>query len=172
MKFAFTIILIATSAYLASAGAKNNTKNVNAATSAPIACPAAHGMDQRHLQGTWRAELTGATASADAVLLHLGPHPEMAGSVRGTVQRGATTGQVAGDVHQGGLTLEESTDGKRISATWIGEVVDGSCGQEMRGTWHQVAPETSTPFVLRKQTAVPPSSSSSSSPPLPASPSL
>ena len=108
-------------------------------------------MDQQHLQGVWRAELAGAATSGDAVLLRLGQHPELAGSVRGTVQRGTATSQITGDVHQGELALEESNDGKRISSTWIGDVVDGRCGQEIRGTWHNVHPETSTPFVLRKQ---------------------
>jgi len=43
--------------------------------------------------------------------------------------------QVVGDVDDGQLTLEESEDGKRISATWLGEVTEGRCGKEIRGTW-------------------------------------
>lgn len=105
-------------------------------------------MDHQHLQGLWRAELPD---QASAALLRLGPHPELEGSVRGTVQRGADTAAITGDVHEGALALEESTDGTHISATWAGDVVDGSCGKEIRGTWNNVTPETSTPFVLRKQ---------------------
>ena len=150
MKITFTLTLIAISACLTSARAQNNPEPAVTATPSASACPSALEMDRQHLQGLWRAELAGA-APVDAVLLRLGQHPELAGSVRGTVQRGATIGQVAGDVHEGELTLEESTDGKRISATWIGEVVDGRCGQEIRGNWHSVSPETSIPFVLRKQ---------------------
>lgn len=168
MKRTCTLFLIATSAYLTSARAQNDPES--AKSPAALACPTAQAMEQQHLQGIWRAELTGSTpagaAPTNAVLLHLGPHPELAGSVRGTAQRGSTTSQVAGDVHQGDLTLEESSDGQRISATWIGEVVDGSCGQEMRGTWHRVDPETSLPFVLRKHTAAPSSSPSLAAPPL------
>ena len=39
---------------------------------------------------------------------------------------------LVGDVDDGQLTLEESLDGKRISATWVGEVVEGSCAREIR----------------------------------------
>ncbi len=155
MKITLTLLLIAASACCISARAQNNPEPAAPVLYAASACPNALEMDQQHLQGVWRAEMAGAAASADAVLLHLGQHPELAGSVRGTVQRGATLGQITGDVHQGELTLEESSDGKRISATWIGDVTDGRCGQEIRGTWHSASPETSIPFVLRKQTPLP-----------------
>ena len=164
MKLIPTLILIAASACLTSARAQNDSEPANIPSVS--ACPTALEMDQQHLQGTWRAQLTGSTApgadaldanalgttaSANAVLLQLGPHPELTGSVRGSVQRSATTSQITGDVHLGELALEESNDGQRISATWIGEVVDGRCGQEIRGTWHSVSPATTIPFVLRKQ---------------------
>ncbi len=104
-------------------------------------------MSHLHLQGHWRAEL-----QASAAMLQLGPHPELAHSVRGTVQRGGTTAQVSGDVDDGDLTLEESINGTNISATWTGRVVDGSCGKEIRGSWTQsTSPDTPQPFVLRKQ---------------------
>ena len=79
---------------------------------------------------------------------------------RGTLERAGQTAQVVGDVHQGELTLEESLDGKRISATWLGDVVEGQCGKEIRGQWSENAAaddalEVSVPFVLRKQ-AMPP----------------
>jgi hypothetical protein len=127
-------------------------------------------MNHHHLQGRWRAELqAGAEASPPAqvglaqagqdppqpptaAVLQLGPHPELAQSVRGTVQRGASTAQVSGDVDDGELTLEESINGTNISATWTGRVVDGSCGKEIRGTWNNaLTPHTPQPFVLRKQ---------------------
>lgn len=151
MKLIPTLLLIAASACLTSARAQNNPEPAAPTTPSASACPTALEMDQQHLLGVWRAELAGAAAPGDAMLLRLGHHPELAGSVRGSVQRSATTSQITGDVHQGELALEESNDGQRISATWIGDVVDGRCGQEIRGTWHSVSPETSTPFVLRKQ---------------------
>ena len=134
------LFLIAISAYPTSASSQNDSKS-------SAACPAAVDMSHLHLQGHWRAEL-----QATAATLQLGPHPELAHSVRGTVQRGGTTAQVSGDVDDGDLTLEESINGTNISATWTGRVVDGSCGKEIRGSWTQsTSPDTPQPFVLRKQ---------------------
>ena len=112
-------------------------------------------MQQRHLLGQWQAELGG-----QSVALRLRPHPELRDSVRGTLQRSGRTVQVVGDVDDGQLTLEESEDGKRISATWVGEVVEGSCAREIRGQWQAEAhtqeppaasPPAPVPFVLRKR---------------------
>ena len=141
-------VFIAASACPTSAQAQEDPKST-------AACPTAAETDHRHLQGRWRAELA-ATGSAPAAtaLLQLGPHPELAQSVRGSVQRGGATAQVSGDVDDGDLTLEESDNGTTISATWIGRVVDGSCGKEIRGTWNNAHPTPTTPsapFVLRRQ---------------------
>ncbi|WP_241659310.1 hypothetical protein [Extensimonas vulgaris] len=104
---------------------------------------------QAQLLGRWRAELPGRSAP---VLLQLTPHPELRESVHGTLQRDGTTVLLSGDVDQGQLTLEESTDGKHISANWLGTVQEGSCGKEIRGTWNSdTTPPISIPFVLRKQ---------------------
>lgn len=118
-------------------------------------------MGHLHLQGRWVATLQAPPAAADAApaspataVLQLGPHPELVHSVRGTVQHGSVTALVSGDVDTGDLTLEESVNGTNISATWIGQVVDGSCGKEIRGTWNNANPTPSAPsapFVLRKQ---------------------
>jgi hypothetical protein len=115
-------------------------------------------MTHQHLQGRWHAELAATTPDAQPpqpptlAVLQLGPHPELAHSVRGTVQRNGTTAQVSGDVDDGDLTLEESINGTNISATWTGRVVEGSCGKEILGTWNNAhTPNTLQPFVLRKQ---------------------
>jgi hypothetical protein len=137
MKRLMTTILIAASACSSWAGSQKDVNN----------CPDAASMGARELQGRWRATIQGLPESR----LQLGPHPEMSESVFGTVQRGSTTAQVAGDVDDGALTLEESEDGKRISATWLGDVVEGSCGAEIRGTWSSAAaPDKPIPFTLRK----------------------
>ena len=107
-------------------------------------------MQQRHLLGRWQAQMEG---QASAWTLQLQPHPELRESVRGQVQRTGATALLSGDVDAGQLTLEESLDGKRISATWLGTVAEGSCAREIRGTWHHAATDTSTPFVLQKQPA-------------------
>jgi len=113
-------------------------------------------MSHQHLQGRWHATLHAdapgaATEPAATALLQLGRHPELAQSVRGTVQRGGASAQLSGDVDAGELTLEESINGTNISATWTGQVVDGSCGKEIQGTWNNATPPTSLSFVLRKQ---------------------
>ncbi|KAB2893837.1 MAG: hypothetical protein F9K35_16705 [Burkholderiaceae bacterium] len=147
MKHTQALLFAALCAATASAMAQEALKE------APVACPGAAEMDHRHLQGLWRADIEG---QGKPVLLRLGPHPELAESVRGTAQRGGTTAQVAGDVDAGALTLEESLNGTNISATWIGQVVDGSCGKEVRGTWSNAqSPDRSIPFVLRKQAGQP-----------------
>ena len=141
-------VFIATSACPTSAQAQKDTKST-------AACPSVAETDHRHLQGRWRAELAAiGSAPAATALLQLGPHPELAQSVRGSVKRGDATAHVSGDVDDGDLTLEESDNGTNISATWIGRVVDGSCGKEIRGTWNNAHPTPtapSAPFVLRKQ---------------------
>ncbi len=114
-------------------------------------CPDAEDTTHRQLIGTWSAELEGGGTARVA----LRPHPELAQSVRGTVERDGTTAQAAGDVDDGDLTLEESLNGKNISATWIGRVVDGSCGKEIRGTWTNAQDNRPLPFVLRKQARTP-----------------
>ena len=57
---------------------------------------------------------------------------------------------LAGDVDDGELTLEESVNGQNISATWLGDVVEGSCGREIRGTWKAEGQAAWRGFVLRK----------------------
>jgi hypothetical protein len=121
----------------------------SAAAKPSASCPHADAMDHRQLQGTWLAQIQGRTPDT---VLRLGPHPEFSESVRGTLQRGKTSAQVAGDVDAGTFTLEESDDGTRISASWTGQVVAGSCGKEIQGTWTPTeTPERKSPFVMRKQ---------------------
>ena len=73
-----------------------------------------------------------------------------ADSFSGAINRGGAIARVAGDVDDGEFTMEESSDGKRISATWIGDVVEGSCGKEIRGTWKTDGAGWPLDFVLRK----------------------
>jgi hypothetical protein len=40
---------------------------------------------------------------------------------------------VAADLEDGEFTMEESRDGQRIAATWLGQVQAGSCGQRIAG---------------------------------------
>lgn len=142
MKTHIAIFIIAAYACASSARGQNGINS-------PAPCPAAVDTGQAQLLGRWRAELPGRSAP---VLLQLTPHPLLRESVHGTLQRDGSMVLLSGDVDQGQLTLEESTDGKHISANWLGTVQDGSCGKEIRGTWNSdTAPPTGIPFVLRKQ---------------------
>ncbi|MET1115403.1 MAG: hypothetical protein ABWY08_10650 [Comamonas sp.] len=121
-----------------------------------VPCIEATEAGQQTLLGHWEAQLSAAGAplsTGSTARLELIPHPELAASVRGRLQRAGVEALLAGDVDQGDFTLEESINGKNISATWIGQVVPDSCGKEIRGTWTQANPPLSLSFVLRKQAA-------------------
>jgi len=71
--------------------------------------------------------------------------------VRGTIDRGGERSALSGEVHDTEFLLEESIDGIAISATWVGDVAEGSCGREVRGTWRLESDKVERAFVLRKQ---------------------
>jgi hypothetical protein len=118
-----------------------------AAAQAP-ACPHASEVGQAQLLGAWRAEFEGA---GQVGTLLLEKHALYAESLSGAINRNGERRPVAGDVEDGEFTLEESADGLRITATWLGEVVEGSCGREIRGTWTLDGQTSGRAFVLRKE---------------------
>lgn len=136
------VFLIALLAMSTTASAQND-----APTSSPASCPSPSQITPLHLYGLWRAEFEGQAQGATVLFER---HPELSGSVSGGVNRNGAKALVAGDVDNGEFTLEESSDGQRITATWLGKVVENSCGKEIRGTWHKDSTQTSYPFVLRK----------------------
>lgn len=113
-------------------------------------CPRAAEVKQVHMLGLWRAEFEGLPRGAT---LLLEKHPEDDERLSGMANRDGVRSLLAGDVGRGEFNFEESDDGKRISATWTGEVIDSSCGSEVRGAWtdERAEPPKSYPFVLRKQ---------------------
>jgi hypothetical protein len=114
-----------------------------------VACPKAAETTHRDLFGAWTAQFEGTDTPAVAVTLV--QHPELAESVRGTLMRGNQRVEVAGDVDEGEFTLEESVNGINISATWLGDVVEGSCGREIRGTWQAEGSRRVINFVMKKR---------------------
>lgn len=147
MKTLIAILFIATCAGSTGASAQNHLN-----TSAPASCPLTAEISPLHLYGLWRAEFEGGPQGAT---LLFEKHPELAGSVSGAVNRDGVKAQLAGDVDGGEFTLEESLDGQRISATWLGTVVENSCGKEIRGIWNNTLDNpagsaASYPFILRK----------------------
>jgi hypothetical protein len=96
-------------------------------------------------------------------------HAEFSDSVAGHVTRdlGSATGsaaaraghapraQLAGDLEEGFLTLDESSNGVSITGTWNGEMVEGSCGKKVVGTWKDMsssapADAPDIPFTMEK----------------------
>lgn len=113
----------------------------------PAPCPHSSEVRQADMLGVWKAEFEG---RGHAGTLLLEKHAVYAQSVSGTIDRNGQRSLLAGDVEDGEFTLEESADGKRIAATWLGEVVEGSCGREVRGTWTAEGDPAAQAFVLRK----------------------
>lgn len=122
------------------------------ATTAPAGaqapCPAPAEVTQAQMLGLWRAEFQGLPRGAT---LLIEPHSEYALSLSGAINRNGERGLLAGDLEDGELTLEESADGKRIAAVFLGQVVEGSCGREIRGTWTRDGEAEGYGFVLRKR---------------------
>jgi len=93
-------------------------------------CPPGQTLGAERLHGTWHLELTGATAPW---ALSLGAHPEHLGSLRGELRQGTQRYPVVADLEGRDFTMEESHDGQRIAATWLGTAVPGHCGRLIQG---------------------------------------
>jgi hypothetical protein len=122
---------------------------LTASSLAAGACPADADLRARDLLGSWRAQFAGAGMSADLVLQ---PNADWPDSLAGRIRREGREARLAGDLEGGTFTLEESADGVRIDAVWVGQPVPGSCGREIRGTWREGGQEQGRDFVLRRVT--------------------
>jgi hypothetical protein len=120
------------------------------------------------LYGTWRVTFTNPPAGLPktAVML-LKRHGEFADSLSGTVSRDlppaaldtpghAAKAALAGDVEDGFVILDESSNNISISGTWNGQLVTASCGREVKGVWKDTsasaapdAPEVAFTMVKR-----------------------
>ena len=87
-----------------------------AAAPPAAACLDIADLRARHLHGLWRAEFQGQWEGATLLFEQ---HPEYPESLRGTINRDGERSQLAGDLEHGEFTLEESRDGRRISATLL-----------------------------------------------------
>ena len=143
MKLRFALFLIAAQALCMRAGAQNSPAR-------PADCPAAAEVSQPQMLGLWHAEFQGLWQGATVLLENNAHYTE---SFSGAVNRNGERAKVAGDVDNGEFTMEESADGQRITATWTGDVVEGSCGREIRGSWQAADGSPARGFVLRKQPA-------------------
>ena len=132
------MLLIASCAHINSATAQTLKKE-----ELPTSCLDAKTISAVHLYGVWQVSFTNPPAGmpASAVML-LEKHEEFGDSVSGAIQRELVTAvghsskaAIAGDVDDGVLVLDESSDGVSISAVWSGELVPARCGREVKGVW-------------------------------------
>jgi hypothetical protein len=126
-------------------------------------------MTAEQLHGRWAVRFTQPPAGLpERATITLKRHEEFSQSLAGTVSRdlgGAAAtpaiaghsalAALAGDLDEGMLLLDESSDNISVSATWNGEMAPGSCGRVYQGHWkdtsHSAAPDApGVPFTLTK----------------------
>jgi hypothetical protein len=107
------------------------------------ACPSGTDLSADMLHGEWIAQV----ADEAPWSLSLGPHPEHQGSLRGTLTLGNQQHAVVADLDDGEFTLEESQDGQRIAATWLGSLPAKACGRQIVGQRKQ-ADQPHRPFLI------------------------
>ena len=90
-------------------------------------------------------------------------HEEFADSLSGIVSRDSVSASghaakaaLAGDVEDGFVILDESSNNISISGTWNGELVQASCGREVKGVWKDTSANAppdapDVPFTMRKR---------------------
>ena len=129
-----------------------------------IACPDSKNIRAPQLYGMWQVSFTNPPAGLPktAVML-LEKHEEFGDSLAGIVSRDAVTARghaakaaLAGDVEDGFVILDESSDNISISGTWNGQLVEDSCGREVKGMWKDTsasaAPDApAVAFTMAKQ---------------------
>jgi hypothetical protein len=149
-----TMIFIAASALFHWAAAQNASEN--ATKSASASCSAARAIISTDLHGVWSVELgtsdsavpSSPSSSPQRGLVRFEQNPEYEDSIAGWLELGDAKLFVAGDIDEGQFSLEESDDGKRISAVWEGSITEDSCGKAITGS-RRVGEKISA-FVLRK----------------------
>jgi hypothetical protein len=134
----------------------------------PARCLLAAQLKANDLYGQWTVQFSAPPRGLPAqASLQLHKHAEFSDSLAGWVLRdlsaapgGKVPGhsiraQLAGDIEAGALMLDESSNGTNLTASWDGQVVEGSCGKLVKGTWKDLssdalpdAPEV--PFTLTR----------------------
>lgn len=97
----------------------------------PAGCTVREHVPPAELGGEWQVQLREPGSPPERVrdqgLLDLERHPEFTDGVRGTLLLGTggrmRRSQVSGDVTEGEFHLDESDDGRTISAVWSGQAL-------------------------------------------------
>lgn len=106
-------------------------------------------MKAEQLHGRWAVRFTDPPPGLpERATMLLKRHAEFSESLAGTVSRElgraagtaaiaghAAQAALAGDLDEGLLLLDESSDNVSITGTWNGEMKAGSCGQVYQGHW-------------------------------------
>ena len=156
----FALFFIASCALVSGAGAQNRPET---------ACLPAQAMKASQLHGLWAVRFSKPPAGLpERATMLLERHAEFSESLAGIVSRElgdaegskaiaghASKALLAGDLDEGMLLLDESSDKVSITGTWNGEMVKGSCGKAYQGSWKDTsrsAPDNApdVPFTLTK----------------------
>lgn len=150
--FGALLLACATTAHSAEPGPSSSATTTAAASAA---CNDAAPMPVEQLLGLWQLTLWPEAGSADqpvsqgAVLFE--PHPEYPGSVRGRLKRSGPGNDLqallSGDVVNGEFNLDESDDGVRMTAVWVG--TPQNCGRRLQGVRDAVQTDGAADSVLR-----------------------
>lgn len=127
-------------------------------------------MKAEQLYGEWAVRFSHPPAGLpEQATMLLKRHVEFSESLSGSVSRDlgkaagtpaiaghAAQAVLAGDLDEGLLLLDESSDRIAITGTWNGEMVAGSCGKVYQGVWkdtsRSAAPDApDVPFTLTKR---------------------
>ena len=103
-------------------------------------------MKADQLYGRWAVRFTNPPAGLpERAVMLLRRHAEFSESLAGTVSREigksglalghAAQAALAGDLEDGMLLLDESSDNISITGAWNGEMRPGSCGKVFQGVW-------------------------------------
>ena len=153
------IFLIATCAPIDWAKAQNDT------TKEPkTACLSAKSIKAPQLYGIWQVSFTHPPAGLpNTAVMLLEKHAEFSDSLAGIVSRDGVTAAghtakaaLAGDVEDGFVILDESSNNISISGTWNGQLVEASCGREVKGVWKDTSASAppdapDVPFTMVKR---------------------
>ena len=157
------IFLIAACAHIHWAKAQTyNTKEPK------TACLSAKNIKAPQLYGIWQVTFNNPPAGLPkTAAMLLEKHAEFSDSLAGIVSRDlgpaapntpghASKAALAGDVEDGFVILDESSNNISISGTWNGELIQSSCGREVKGVWKDTSASAppdapDVPFTMVKR---------------------
>lgn len=139
-----SLFFVAAWSHPISGEAQKTTESALPAVKATCLAPA--DVESHHLHGLWQVRLYDGPLPDDSRQPVTRPpqqqgtllferHPEHAESLRGTFKLKETQAPhwLSGDLDEGELILDESDDGRRISAVWVAYPTANGCGRELRG---------------------------------------